>query len=169
MKYKKDPDKQKEEFDIIDVDIICKKNTFLNIIHYKKFDYVPEFHGVLYDAVERVNKIVFHTYLFMKLYLLFLIKYDDKYPDKNPIYPIINVQFIRDIMNTITYKKENRGRKSSINDSTKSIKNFYNNYYRSMISEEDIICRDNLKAILNYEEKDICKNIKTNISEHFMF
>ena len=114
MKNKKEPDKLDNYNEIENEDdnrIICKKNTFMNIIHYKKINYNPNFHGVLYDAVERVNKIVFHTYLFIKMYLLFLLENDNKYPEKNPIYPKIDVQFIRNVMNTITYKNEKRGKK----------------------------------------------------------
>ena len=61
-KIKKDPDKDYEN----DSNIICKKNSLMNIIHYMKIEYDPLFHGVLFDAIERVNKIVFHTYLFIK-------------------------------------------------------------------------------------------------------
>ena len=61
-------------------------------------------------------------------------------------------------MNTITYKNEKRGSKCSSNKSLTSIVNFYNTYYRPLLTEKDLICRDNLKALLNYEEKDIIKN-----------
>ena len=161
----KDPDKQDYENS---GSIRCKKNSFMNIIHYKKIEYDPLFHGVLFNGIERVNKIVFYTYLFIKMYLLYLIENDQEFPNKNSYYPIINVQFVRNVMNTITYKNDTRGRKGLSNESIKSIESFYNEYYKPLLLEEDIICRDNLKALLNYEEKDIIKNIKNNISMHFM-
>ena len=161
----KDPDKIDNEETS---NIRCKKNSFMNIIHYNKSEYDPLFHGVLFDAIERVNKIVFHADLFIKSYFLYLIENDQEFPDKNPIYPKIDVQFVRNITNTITYKNDTRGRKGLANESIKSIEYYYNNHYKPMLLDEDIINRDNLKALLNYEEKDIIKNIKNNISMHFM-
>lgn len=144
--------------------IVCKKNTLQNIARHNNVD----FDSVLVDAIERTNKIVSLTYLFIKLYFLHLLENDNKMPYKSNEFPIINTQFVRDIMNTITIKKENRGRKGNNSDSLTNIENFYNEHFKLLLSNNDIINRDNLKAVLNYEEKDIIKNIKTNIAEHFM-
>ena len=60
---KKKPDKE-------ETGIICKKNTLLNIINYQKYDYDPNFHGVLHHAIERVNRELFDHYnkiIFRKL------------------------------------------------------------------------------------------------------
>jgi hypothetical protein len=164
MAKKKPPD----QILLIDSYMVCKKNTLRNIINYDKIDYDEKFHGVLFDAINRINKIVFHTYLFIKLYLIFLSENDPNfYNEKNKL-PKINTQFIRDIINTITSKYETRGIKKSNNASTREIIKFYEKHYKPMLEEEDIICRDHLKAVLNYEEKDIIKNISTNIKEHFI-
>jgi len=171
----KDPEKEdldlllNEDEDKSGIDeYICKKNSLLNIINYKKFQYDPEFHGVLFDAVERVNKIVFHVGMFMKMYFLHLLDGDEEFPDKNGCYPAINVQLIGDIINVITYKKGTRGRSPVITDSVKSIQKFYDKHYKPLLKKEDIICRDNLKQLLAYEGREIIKNIKTNIATHFM-
>jgi hypothetical protein len=163
-----DPDDIPEELSNYDSYMVCEKNSFLNIVNYSKIEYDKSFHGVIIDVIERTNKIVCHTYQFLKLYFLYLFDNDKEFPLKENIYPKINTQLIKDIMNVITIKNQTRGRKSTDSIFIEKLKNFYEEYYKPMLSDNDIILRDNLKSVLNYEEMDIIKNIKTNISEHFM-
>jgi hypothetical protein len=148
--------------------IVCKKNSFKNIIDSKKVQKLNDFMNIIMDVTNKTNKIVFHTYNFLKLYLLHLLDNDKGFPFGKNIYPIINVQFIRNIMNVITYKNEKRGKEGLINDSIESMKDFYEKHYKPLLSTDDIICRDGLQRLLHYEEIDIIKNIEVNISQHFM-
>ena len=119
--------------------------------------------NIINDSVYRTNNIVFHTYNFLKLYILHL--YDNKLE-----LPIINDNFIGIIMNLISTRKTNQGRAPNIN--TQNILNtltiLYNNNYKEVIIEEDIINNDRLSFILHYEAIDIVKNIKNNIHMHFI-
>lgn len=165
---KKPPDKINDHKEN-DPYMTCKKNNLRNIINYQKIEYDPSFHEVLFDAIDRTNKIVTQTYLFMKLYFLYLFENDKNFPSKYPsYYPKIDKQFINNIMNIITYKNETRGAKGLTNASIQKMREFYENHFKPLLLPEDIICRDNLKQILYYEVSDIIKNMKTNIKEHFM-
>ena len=45
---------------------------------------------------------------------------------------------------------------------------FYNESYKPLINDEEVIYYDGLNYILSYEATDIEKNINVNISEHFI-
>lgn len=122
--------------------------------------------NILNDTVNRTNKIVFHTYNFLKFYYLYI--FDKKQNNRKIDYPNLNVQFIRNIMNIVSYKLRKGGKPSLKNDITISLKNFYDEHYKPLLVNDDLVCRDKLKHILNYEEIDIIKNIETNISEHYL-
>ena len=119
--------------------------------------------NILYDAIFRVNKIIFHTYNFLKLYILYLY-------DNNLSIPFINEHFIRIIMKIISIQNDNRGRIP--NKKTIKIINkltiFFDNHYKKTIDSNDIIYSDKLSFILSYEAIDIVKNINTNISSHYV-
>ena len=127
---------------------IIKDNNIINILH---------------DAIFRVNKIIFHTYNFLKLYILYLY-------DNNLSIPLINEHFIRIIMKIISIQNDNRGRIP--NKKTIKIINkltiFFDNHYKKTIDSNDIIYSDKLSSILSYEAIDIVKNINTNISSHYV-
>ena len=170
MVRKKSKKKLKEYDKLTKPYIVTNKNVLINIIKNPALEVDKTFGEILFDAIERTNKIVVHTYNFLKLYYLYLFENDKRFPIINKHhYPEINVQLIRTIMNTITYKSESRGGKPLIeNTLTKSITSFYEEHYRPLIKQEDIVCRDSLKHILNYEEVDILTNIKNNIKEHYV-
>ncbi len=159
MKNKEPPDKPL---------LVSVKNTLNNILnHNLKLD--ADFNRIILDAVERTNKIVFHTYQFIKLFYLHLYETDKDFPDRNiKTGPNLNIQFIRYVMTVLTYKEEQRGSKSNKNKIVNQIQTFYDKYYKPMLQPSDMVCRDKLKRVLNYEEKDIFKNIKTNIKKHFI-
>ena len=134
---------------------VSVKNTFENIIKH------GELINSVSDIVQRTHLIVFHLYNFIKLFYLHLINLNYR------IFPTLNVQFIQNIINIITYKKEKQGSKILSNHQTDVLNAFYQFHYRPLLENSDIICRDKLKHVLYYEGQDIIKNISTNIREHF--
>ena len=163
-KYKPDAPKEK----LTKPYMVVKKDNFLKIVKNPKMEENYSFNEILTDALMRTNKIVIHTYQFLKLFYLYLSETKISFPEKSISIPSLNVQLIRTIMNTITKKIEGRGNKPLSNSLTRQIKFFYDKYYKHTIAPDDIISRDSLKYILNYEEIDIIKNISTNIKEHFL-
>ena len=117
---------------------------------------------ILQDTIFRVNKIVIHTYNFIKLYILHL--------DSLKIQlPLIDRYFVQNVMKIVSYRNTSRGRKPKKN-TLKLIEKltvFYNNFYSKTLAKNDIVCDDNLNQILAYEAIDIVSNINTNIKEHY--
>src|SRR5437899_2970606 len=101
MAKKKKPPNQIEESLIV-----SKKNCLSNILNAIDpiLDFDGSFREILIDKINDVNKEVIHVYLFFTLLFLYL-------SETNKIFPKINIQFIRDIINVLTYKNEARGRK----------------------------------------------------------
>ena len=119
--------------------------------------------NIINDAVIRTNKIVFHTYNFLKLYLLYLYDHDKKFP-------FIDVDFVYTIMNIVSFRSDTRGRSPSKEKQKLIINltNFFNKHYKPLISNQDLVNDDKLSYILkNYECVDIVTNINNNIKEHF--
>lgn len=58
--------------------------------------------NIIHDTIFRVNKIVMHTYNFLKLYILHLY-------DHNLDFPIIDDQFIKMIMKIVSIRDNTRG------------------------------------------------------------
>uniref|UniRef100_A0A6C0C7T5 Cas12f1-like TNB domain-containing protein n=1 Tax=viral metagenome TaxID=1070528 RepID=A0A6C0C7T5_9ZZZZ len=156
-----------------DTNIVVCKNKLSNIIKENPNELVikneySDFNRkkileVLNDAVIRTNKIVFHTYNFLKLYILHLFDSGEKFP-------VIDKDFVYSIMTLLAERTEKSGRKPSI-DKLKIIDKltqFYNKFYVHLVCQDDLICDDKLSYILkNYECVDIVKNINNNIKEHF--
>ena len=138
--------------------IVSSRSILHKLLTTKKLDDGSNFMDILNDTINRTNKIVFHTYNFIKLYLIYIV-------DNNLDFPCIDINFIRVVMNTITVKIENRGYKPI---TCTDLEIFYKDHYKPLILKEDIINRDKLKYILNYEEKDIITNISNNISCHYI-
>jgi len=140
----------------------AKKNTFINIIKNPIFDNGEHFGTVLIDAIDRTNKIVFHVYNFLKLYILYSF-------DNNLKCPSIDKNFIKNIICTITARTETRGKKPSEDSliTITSLKKFYEIHYKPFLLKEEMISDHKLSYILNYEQVDIVKNIETNIKEHY--
>jgi hypothetical protein len=148
--------------------ITVKKDNFLKIIKNPVMEVNETFGKILSDTIMRTNKIVVHTYQFLKLFYLYLLETNISFPVKPSLIPTLNVQLIRTIMNTITEKIEKKGCKPLSNPLTRQIQFVYNTQYKHTITPNDVVSRDSLKYILNYEEKDIITNISTNIKEHFI-
>ena len=115
------------------------------------------------DIVIRTNKIVIHSYQFLKLYLLDLYK-------NNKSFPNIDKEFICDIFKVITIRKCNTGGYTEENmpEQQKTLQDFYDKYYKETTIKDDILYYDKLSYILAYEAIDMETNINVNIQEHFL-
>ena len=115
------------------------------------------------DIVIRTNKIVIHSYQFLKLYLIDLYK-------NNKSFPIIDKEFICDIFKVITIRKCNTGgyTEEKMPEQQKTLQEFYNKYYKEITINDDILYYDKMSYILAYEAIDMETNINVNIQEHFL-
>ena len=115
------------------------------------------------DIVIRTNKIVIHSYQFLKLYLLNLYK-------NNKSFPIIDKEFICDIFKVITIRKCNTGGYTEENmpEQQKTLQEFYDKHYKETTIKDDILYYDKMSYILAYEAIDMETNINVNIQEHFL-
>ena len=119
------------------------------------------------DAVKRVNNIVFHTTHFMELHILCLFKH-------NLRKPIIDEESIGNYMKTVCSKSKCGSGGQFKEETLKKLKNlkmFYDKHYLPLFgpnSKDQKVDLKYLAPLLAYEEKDILKNIKNNISMHFI-
>jgi predicted metallopeptidase len=149
---------KKKDDNIIKFDYMkTNKDNIMNVINY------PAHINTINDIVVKVNKIVIHTYQFLKLYLIHL--YNNK---KN--FPLINEDFISYIFMVLTIRKCGSGgyTESTMPKQLKELTKFYNKYYKSLMANDEVIYYDKLNYVLAYEAIDIEKNINVNISEHFI-
>lgn len=85
--------KKKKEDNIIKFDYMkTNKDNIINVINY------PAHINIINDIVVKVNKIVIHTYQFLKLYLIHLY-------NNNKDFPIIDEDFIGYIFMVLTVRK----------------------------------------------------------------
>jgi len=115
------------------------------------------------DLVIKTNKIVIHSYQFLKLYLLDLYK-------NNKSFPLIDKEFICDIFKVVTIRKCNTGGYTEENmpEQQKLLQNFYNKNYKETTIKDDVLYYDKMSYILAYEAIDMETNINVNIQEHFL-
>ena len=118
---------------------------------------------IINELAIRTNKIVIHSYNFLKLYCLYLYK-------ENKPFPKIDKEFICDIFKVITIRKCNSGgyRDDNMPQQLKSLTNFYKEHYKLTIDENEKLYYDKLSYILPYEAIDMITNIENNIKEHFV-
>ena len=138
------------------------KDSLHNIIKNVRINNVPIL-DILHDAIFRINKIVIHTYNFLKLYILHLY-------NENSKLPLIDRYFIQTIMKIVSDRKGTRGAKPN-KDTIKLINKltvFYNKFYVKTLNKDDIVNDDGLGQMLAYEAIDIVSNTNTNIQEHFI-
>jgi len=149
---------KKKEDNIIRFDYMkTNKDNIMNVIKF------PIHINTINDIVIKVNKIVIHTYQFIKLYLIHL------YNNKKD-FPLINEDFISYIFMVLTIRKCGSGgyTDSTMPKQLKELTKFYNEYYKPLTTNDEIIYYDKLNFVLAYEAIDIEKNINVNISEHFI-
>ncbi len=159
MKGSKPKVKEKNKDDnIIKFDYMkTNKDNIMNVIKY------PTDINIINDIVIKVNKIVIHTYQFLKLYLIHL--YDNKKD-----FPLINEDFIGYIFMVLTVRKCSSGgyTDKTMPEQLKLLTKFYNEHYKLLTVNDEVIYYDKLNFVLAYEGIDIVKNINVNISEHFI-
>ncbi len=111
--------------------------------------------------VIKINKIVIHSYHFLKLYLCDLYS-------KNMNFPDINKNYICHLFQTVSFRTYKQGRPPTKENQLilGPLKNFYDLHYKPIIFEN--IEYDNLTASLAYEAVDMLTNIENNIKEHFI-
>ena len=115
------------------------------------------------DIVIRTNKIVIHSYNFLKLYLLNLY-------NNNKSFPLIDKEFICDIFKVITKRKCGSGgyTKDNMPEQQKILQKFYDEHYKDTTDSKEVLYYDKMSYILAYEAIDIETNINNNIMEHFI-
>lgn len=149
----KEKKKDEDNFDYMKTN----KDNIKNII--KNTDILP----IINDLVTRTNKIIIHSYQFLKLYLINLY-------DNNIDFPLIDKEFLCDIFKVITKRISNKGAYTEQNMpfQLRTLTNFYDNNYIQSIFDNEIIYYDKLSYILPYEAIDMITNIHNNIQEHFL-
>ena len=161
---KKKPDKTvkkktgDEYFDIMK----CNKESLKNIIRNDVYINDQSINEKLTDAIFRTNKIVIHTYQFIKLYVLYL--YDNKKD-----FPVLDKHFIDTTMKVVSIRKNKSGstQTKETQKLTKELKKFYDKHYKETVEDSDIVYDDKLSYILAYEQIDMITNMKVNIQEHY--
>lgn len=153
IEEKKPPDKINEQIYRI---IKCPLKSVL-----KNYDLL---HHHIETIVKDINTFVIIGYQFIRLYLL------DKFNNKKD-FPIINKQFVLDILKTISTSETQRG-KSNKDDKIKNkdikddIKLFYDNTFFKLVSIK--LSYSNKTHILEQTAKEMITCLETNISTHFM-
>jgi len=111
----------------------------------------------------KTNKIVIHSYQFIKLYCLDLFK-------NNKPFPKIDKEFICDVFKVITIRKCGSGgyTDEKMPQQLKDLTLFYKDHYKSTCDEKEILYYDKMSYILAYEAIDMITNIENNIREHFI-
>jgi len=127
----------------------------------KEYD---KLYPIIDKCVKDINKFVIIGYQFIRLYLL------DKY-NKNEDLPVIDKQFILDVLKTIGKSETNRGKQKSeekiINKDTKNnLKLFYDEVFSKIVSEK--LSYTNKTHILEQTSKEMITCLETNISTHFV-
>jgi len=119
--------------------------------------------SIINDLAIKTNKIVIHSYQFIKLYCL------DLYKNNKP-FPKIDKEFICDVFKVITIRKCGSGgyTDEKMPQQLKDLTLFYKDHYKSTCDEKEILYYDKMSYILAYEAIDMITNIENNIREHFI-
>jgi len=149
----KEKKKYEENFDYMKTN----KDNIKNVIRDENL--LP----LINDITIRTNKIVIHSYQFLKLYLLHL--YENNQP-----FPVLDKEYICDIFKVITKRKCNSGgyTEEKMPEQLKTLTYFYKNNYSLTIANNEVLYYDKLPYILAYEAIDMITNINNNIQEHFI-
>jgi hypothetical protein len=118
---------------------------------------------IINDLAIKTNKIVIHSYQFIKLYCL------DLYKNNKP-FPKIDKEFICDVFKVITIRKCGSGgyTNEKMPQQLRELYLFYKEHYKSTCDEIEILYYDKMSYILAYEAIDMITNIENNIREHFI-
>jgi len=148
----KPPDPSEQVYRIIKCPLKCV---------LKKYDIL---HPIIENAVMDINEIVILTYQFIRMYLL------NKF-NNNKELPIINKQFVLDVIKTISFPNTKRGQKTKQenikNASGKfDMKQFYNEEFSKLVSNRPSY--SNKTFIITQTANEMITCINTNISTHFI-
>jgi len=123
----------------------------------------PNILPIINDLVNRTNKIVIHSYQFIKLYCIFLYENELKIP-------VIDKEFICDVFKVLTIRRCGSGgyTENNMPEQLQELTEFYREHYSNTISNNETIYYDKLSYILPYEAIDMITNINNNIQEHFI-
>jgi len=127
----------------------------------KEYD---KLHPIIDNCVKEINQFVIIGYQFIRLYLL------DKY-NKNEDLPIVDKQFILDVLKTIGKSETNRGKQKLedkiINKNIKdNLKLFYDDVFSKIVPEK--LSYTNRTHILEQTSKEMITCLETNISTNFV-
>lgn len=155
-KKKKDKDENNDgvpKFDFIKT----YKNNILNIIRNK------ETVELINNLAVKTNKIVIRIYNFIKLYFIYLY-------DNNLEFPIIDKNFIGDVIKVIIDRKDKRGStsKKKYTPQLVNIDKFNTDHFSKLIDDKETLYSDKMSFVLAYEQIDIVKNINNNIEMNFL-
>ena len=131
--------------------------------HIKNILKNPDTLPIINDLVNRTNKIVIHSYQFIKLYFIFLYENELKFP-------LINKVFISHVFKVLTIRRCGSGGYTEDNmpPQLQELTKFYRKYYSKTISSNETIYYDKLSYVLDYEATDMVTNINNNIKENFI-
>ncbi len=149
MEIKKPPDIKGDNFK-------CTKLSLKHVLKNQEINLEK-----INKAVMICNKIVIHTLLFMKLYLL-------DYFEKNNKLPNINKEFVNACLKTMCSDATTGKPPSEKTIKLKEeLKNFYNKNYKPLIKDENL-SYTNLNTVLDYLSDDIVTMYENNIKLHFI-
>jgi len=122
----------------------------------------PVYLGQINTMVFTMNRIVIHSYNFLKLYIL-------NYFSIHNIIPRIDKNFIVLIMKTVSVKGDKRGSKASINNQTiiDDLQAFHTEHYKPLMKEKEVLSYTGLIQMLEYEAEQILTCFENHIQEHF--
>ena len=149
----KEKKKDEENFDFMKTN----KDNIKNVLKDNNIN------PIINELVSRTNKIVVHSYQFLKLYFIHLFH-------NNQPFPTLDKEFICDIFKVITKRKCNSGGYIDDNmpEQLKILTTFYKEHYSRTIDKDETLYYDKLSYILAYEAIDMITNINNNIQEHFI-
>jgi len=113
------------------------------------------------DAVIICNKIVIHTLMFMKLYLL-------NYYEINKSLPIINDEFVNSCMKILCNESTNgRPPKREIKELKDTLKLYLEQHYKPLMQNDELNYK-HLNTVLDYLTTDIITMYESNIKLHYV-
>ena len=158
VKIKKPPDiiKKETEPEQIYRTIKCPLKSVL-----KEYDTLQP---IIEQCVKDINEIIILACQFIRLYLL------DKFSNNKEL-PLINKQFILDVLKTVSTTETNKGKQKTENKiKNKSVKDdiklFYKNTFYKLVNKT--LSYSNKTFILDKMADEMLRCIETNISTHFL-
>ena len=114
----------------------------------------------LNNIIIRTNKLIIHTYQFLRLWIL------NKYHKRQNV-PKITKDIIKMAFKVLTTKSQGPKPKGTNLSSYNELTNFYDTIY-SKLGYNDKLSGLNLSQIINYMCVDMITNIENNIKQHFI-